>query len=265
MLPFFLAKTKSSTQFLKSVVSRFINMRESHLQFAEIGVLLLLQAILIIAWQATSPSVAHFQNQDNLRLLECLEAFPAAELIATAYPIVILALATFIAFRERHLPDNFNEAKLRSFSTLALCIVLVAFIPTYYYVVGNNRIFVVAFTLFVAAFACMGCMFVPKLYIMYFRPETNVVPTNQESMGNNVTHLSSSVGQAIASENNCSQDLGHVNYASSKENITSKMSGKEEKVVDITASSTTNEGKDTMKSEQDEISSISEVVAYGVM
>ena len=262
---FFLAKTKSSTQLLKSVVSRFINMCESHLQFAEIGVLLFLQAILIIAWQATSPSVAHFQNQDNLRLLECLEAFAATQLIATAYPIVILALATFIAFRERHLPDNFNEAKLRSFSTLALCIVLVAFIPTYYYVVRNNRIFVVAFTLFVAAFACMGCMFVPKLYIMYFRPETNVVPTNQESMGNNVTHLSSSVGQATASENNCSQGLGHVNYASSKENIPSKMSRKDEKAVDISASSTTNEGKDTMKSEQDEISSISEVVTYGVM
>ena len=58
-----------------SVVSRIINVRASHLLFAEIGVLFLLQAILIIAWQATSPSVAHFQNQDNLRLLECLEAF----------------------------------------------------------------------------------------------------------------------------------------------------------------------------------------------
>lgn len=262
---FFLAKTKSSTQLLKSVVPRFINMRESHLQFAEIGVLFLLQAILIIAWQATSPSVAHFQNQDNLRLLGCLEAFAAAQLIAIAYPIVILALATFIAFRERHLPDNFNEAKLRSFSTLALCIVLVAFIPTYYYVVGNNRIFVVAFTLFVASFACKGCMFVPKLYVIYFRPETNVAPTNQESLGNNVTHLSASFGQATASENNCSLDIGHVNYASSKENISSEMWRKEEKAADIGASSTTNEGKDKLKSEQDEISSISEVLTYGVM
>lgn len=257
---FFLAKTKSSTQLLMSAVSRFIDVRGSHLQFAEIGVLLLLQAILIIAWQATSPSVAHFQNQDNLRLLECLEAFAAAQLIAIAYPIIILVIATFIAFRERHQPDNFNEAKLRSFSTLALCIVMVAFIPTYYYVVGNNRIFVVAFTLFVAAFACMSCMFIPKLYIIYFRPETNVAPTNQESVGNNVTHLASSFGQTTASGTNGSQDLGHVNYASSKENITSEMSRKEEKAVDIGASSTANERKDTLRSEEAEISSISEVL-----
>lgn len=261
---FFLAKTKSTTRFLTSALSRFTNMRTNHLQLANVGALLLLQTILIIAWQVTSPSAARYQNQeDGIRLLECIEGFAVAQITAIAYPIVILALATLIAFRERHLQDNFNEAKTRSFSTLALCIVLVAFTPTYYYVMGSNRVFVIAFTLFVAAFACMGCLFVPKIYIIFFRPEINVVSTIQETVKTNVTHLSPSFQRETASGTNDRRDIfiGHINYTASTEDLTSEAVQKECKTPGIVTSSKKNSRKDAMKSEEDEISSISEILA----
>ncbi|KAJ7370505.1 hypothetical protein OS493_032071 [Desmophyllum pertusum] len=74
---FFLAKSKTATQLLQSAVSRVTNMRTAYLQLVEVGVIVVLQAILIIAWQASSLSVARFLNQeDNTRLLEWLRELP---------------------------------------------------------------------------------------------------------------------------------------------------------------------------------------------
>ena len=259
---FFLAKTKSATQALQSAVSRLTNMRVAHLQMLEVGVLLLLQTILIVAWQATSPSLARFQNQeDNTRLLGCYESFPAAHIIAVCYPIVILVIATLLAFRERHLTDNFNEAKSISFSTLALCILLVAFIPTYRYVVGSNSILVIAFTLFVAAFACMGCMFIPKLYIIFLRPERNTAATNHETN----THPGPSSEQATTSSTRVGQDLGQVNYGASNGNLERVRERYQDKPTATADDSKETERKQTTKSEEEEISSISEVLAHAVI
>lgn len=278
---FFLAKTKAATRLLKSAVSRLKDMREAYLQLLEVGVLLLLQTILIIAWQETSISVARFQNQeDNTRLLECYESFPVAHVIAICYPIVVLVIATLLAYRERHLPDNFNEAKSISFSTLALCILLVAFIPTYRYVVGSNQILVVAFTLFVAAFSCMGCMFIPKLYIIFFRPERNTAAAKHEMGEQYVTHPGPSFEQATF-DSRVSHDVGNVNYGASdaKTNggkwttslpgdslarVDERTENKQGGAVDHDLPKQTKEKK-TTKSDEEEISSISEVMAYAVI
>lgn len=169
-----LANTQNTTLALKSVLARLIDMRIVYIHMVLVSALVLLQAVFIIAWEVTSPSSAQFTNQeDNSRLLECKAAFPPSRLVATVFPLFILSLATLMAFRERNRPENFNESKFISFATIALCILLVAFVPTYRYVVGISRILVVAFTAFVAAFSCMGCIFVPKLYIIFMRPERN--------------------------------------------------------------------------------------------
>ena len=274
---FFLAKSKTATQFLQSAVSRVASMRTAYLQLLEVGVIVLLQAILIIAWQATALTVARFQNQeDNTRLLECYESFPASHIIAFCYPIIILVLATLLAFRERRLADNFNEAKSMSFSTIALCILLVAFIPTYRFVVGNNRILVVAFTLFVAAFACMGCVFIPKLYIVFFRPERNTEAANHETSEQYVSHPGPSHNQAT-SDTQLSQDLGHLNLGAtvtltngtktphpSRDSLAPVDEKTEEEETNVSDSKET-ENKVRTKTEEEEISSISEVLTYAVV
>jgi len=252
-------------------------MRTAYLQLLVVGVVVLLQAVLIIAWQATSLSVARYQNQDdNTRLLECYESLPAAHIIAFCFPIVVLVLATLLAFRERSLSDNFNEAKWMSFSTIALCILLVAFIPTYRFVVGNNRILVIAFTLFFAVFACMGCVFIPKLYIIFFKPELNTISTNHETVEQYVTHPGPSPNQAT-SDTQLSQDQSHVNHGATfgltNGRTTSKLSRDskapinemtEEEVATDNGSKQI-KGRETGTATEDEISSISEVLAYAVV
>lgn len=274
---FFLAKSKTATKFLQSAVSHVTEMRTAYLQLLEVCVVSLLQAVLITAWQATSLSVARYQNQDDhTRLLECYESFPLAHIIAFCFPIVVLVLATLLAFRERRLPDNFNEAKSLSFSTIALCILLVAFIPTYRFVVGNNRILVVAFTLFFGVFACMGCVFIPKLYIVFFKPELNKVVTNHETVEQYVTHPGPFSIQAT-SDTQLSQDQGHVNHGAtfgltngrmtsqlSRDSLAPENKMTDEKVATDDAPKQI-KGKEAGTADEDEISSISEVLAYTVV
>ena len=274
---FFLAKSKTATQLVQSAVSHLTDMRTAYLQLLEVGVVGLVQAVLIIAWQATALSVARYENQDdNTRLLECYESFPATHIIAFCFPIVVLVLATLLAFRERRLPDNFNEAKSLSFSTIALCILLVAFIPTYRFVVGNNRILVVAFTLFFGVFACMGCVFIPKLYIIFFKPELNTVGTNQETVEQCVTHTGPSRNQAT-SDTQLSQEQGHVNHGATfsltngrttsqlSHDSLAPVSEMREDVIATDNGFKQTKGKEVGTVNEDEISSISEVMAYAVV
>ncbi|PFX32807.1 Extracellular calcium-sensing receptor [Stylophora pistillata] len=270
-------KSKTATKLLQSAVSRVTSMRTDYLQLLEVGVVVVLQGILIIAWQATDLTVARFQNQDdNTRLLECFESFTASHIISVCYPVSVLVLATLLAFRERRLTENFNESKSMSFSTIALCILLVAFIPTYRFVVGNNRTLVVAFTLFVAAFACMGCIFIPKLYIIYFRPERNTQRAVHETKEQHVSNTGTSPRQTT-SDTQLSQDLGQINHGASvtltngrktshlsRDNLAPVNEKAEERDTDVSAPGE-NKDEEKTKSEEDEISSISGVLTYTVV
>ena len=165
---FLLASTQATMRVLKSAVSRYVDMLSAYLHGGLVAALTLLEVVFVGAWQATSPSVARLTNEgETSRLLECSGGFPALRVVATVFPLLVLLVATVVAFRGRNSHDNFNEAKFVSFSTIALCILLVAFFPTYWYVVGITRILIAAFTVFVAAFSCMGCIFIPKLYHIF--------------------------------------------------------------------------------------------------
>lgn len=274
---FFLAKSNTSTKLLQSAVSRVTSMSTNYLQLLEVGAVVGIQGILIIAWQATASTVARFRNQeDNTRLLECYESFPASHIIAFCYPVTVLVLATLLAFRERRLTENFNEAKSLSFSTIALCILLVAFILTYRFVVGNNRTLVVAFTLFVAAFACMGCIFIPKLYIIFFRPERNTQTANHKMGERYVCNAGTSSSQTT-SDTRLSQDLGQVNHGASvtltngrktshlsHDNLAPVHEKTEEQDTDVSTPDEEKE-KEKAKNEEDVINSISEVLTYTVV
>ncbi|XP_031548838.1 extracellular calcium-sensing receptor-like [Actinia tenebrosa] len=173
---FLFSKTRAVNKKIRSAVTRLQGMRQDWSQVLLVGCLVVLQLILITVRQCASPSVVHFLNQeDGTRLLECKQFFPISRILAIAFPCAVLIIATFISFKERNQPENFNEAKFISFTTILLGIILIAFIPTYRYVTGISRILVVTFTFFITAFSCMGCLFLPKLYIILLHPERNVL------------------------------------------------------------------------------------------
>lgn len=81
---------------------------------------------------------------------------------------------TYQAFRTRKLPENYNEAKFITFTMVITCIVVTIFIPTYIGTQGIYRATITCFVFIIGGSSTLCCMFVPKLYIILWRPEKNV-------------------------------------------------------------------------------------------
>ena len=100
------------------------------------------------------------------------------------YTLTVALLCTYYAFKARGIPDNFNETKYIGFSMYILLLSSLAYYPVAFTFESWYVTLLSCSTTLVTSFGFLSCMFGPKVYVLFFRPQENSLEAARSQLSN---------------------------------------------------------------------------------
>ncbi|XP_018107032.1 extracellular calcium-sensing receptor-like [Xenopus laevis] len=146
-----------------------------HVPYMIIVICTFVQFLLCVIWLSVSPPFPQYniEAKPGIIVVECNENSPFAFWCMLGYLGFLASVSFTVAFLARRLPDSYNEAKFITFSMLAFLSVWVSFIPASLSAQGKYTVSMEIFAILTSSWALVACMFLPKCFIILFKPDMN--------------------------------------------------------------------------------------------
>ena len=157
----------------------------SRSQLAMTAGFVLVQIAIAVIWLVIERPGIDFNFSDTVTEIKCSESPHIGLSVTLGYNLILLICSTYYAFRTRKIPQNFNEAKFINLTLYTICIVWLAFIPTYFATASLGTTYQTScqvFAIILNATTTLVCLFFSKLYVMVSKMRKK---TNEQLSSNN--------------------------------------------------------------------------------
>uniref|UniRef100_A0A8C8SKP2 Taste 1 receptor member 1 n=1 Tax=Pelusios castaneus TaxID=367368 RepID=A0A8C8SKP2_9SAUR len=142
------------------------------------------QLVMCLVSLSTSPPVPSkdYETSVELIIFQCLEndsVWPAARVL---YNVLLSVCCFVICYMGKDLPENYNEAKCITFSLLINLSCFIGYLVTCMVYQGKYLAAITVLIILGTLAGIFGGYFIPKGYIILFRPELNTIEHSQMSI-----------------------------------------------------------------------------------